>query len=176
MLALKYLISNPDSGSKAAIEAGLSPAVYVPYSQNLNSPDVIAYGQNYLNGVINTVAGQLYGLPSHAIPGRNNYPGCAAGVHKIFGLRRAQRHSAILSGNAQGALDQMNILLALNGPDTYKYSVIKRWLRLPRHCAICKIHLRLFGSAPPRSVFKSRLCGRYAGSHNFHKGDVFITG
>jgi hypothetical protein len=31
--------------------------------------------------------------------------------------------SAILSGNAQGALDQMNILLALNGPDTYKYSV-----------------------------------------------------
>jgi len=60
VLALKYLISNPDSGSKAAIEKGLSPAVYVPFSQNLNSPDVIAYGQNYLNGVINTVAQQLY--------------------------------------------------------------------------------------------------------------------
>ena len=26
-------------------------------------------GQNYLNGVINTVAQQLYGLPSSAIPG-----------------------------------------------------------------------------------------------------------
>ena len=55
VLALKYLISNPDSGNKAAIEAGLSPAIYVPYSQNLDTPDVITYGQNYLNGVINTV-------------------------------------------------------------------------------------------------------------------------
>jgi hypothetical protein len=123
VLALKYLISNPDSGSKAAIEKGLSPAVYVPFSQNLNSPDVIAYGQNYLNGVINTVAQQLYGLPSHAMPGETITQAVPPAFIKSLVYAEHSDTTAILSGNAQGALDQMNILLALNGTDTYKYSV-----------------------------------------------------
>jgi len=123
VLALKYLISNPDSGSKAAIEAGLSPAIYVPYSQNLNSPDVIAYGQNYLNGVINTVADQLYGLPSHAIPGETITQAVPPAFIKSLVYAEHSDTASILNGNERGALDQMNILLALNGPDTYKYSV-----------------------------------------------------
>jgi hypothetical protein len=123
VLALKYLISNPDSGSKAAIEAGLSPSIYVPYSQNLNSPDVIAYGQNYLNGVISTVAQQLYGLPSHAIPGETITQAVPPAFIKSLVYAEHSDTTSILNGNAQGALDQMNILLALNGSDTYKYSV-----------------------------------------------------
>ncbi len=123
VLALKYLISNPDSGSKAAIEKGLSPAVYVPYSQNLDTPGVIAYGQNYLNGVINTVTQQLYGLPSHAIPGETITQAVPPAFIKSLVYAEHSDTTSILNGNAQGALDQMNILLALNGPDTYKYSV-----------------------------------------------------
>jgi len=123
VLALKYLISNPDSGSKAAIEKGLSPSLYVPYSQNLNTPDVIAYGQNYLNGVINTVAGQLYGLPSSAIPGETITQAVPPAFIKSLVYAEHSDTTAILNGNAQNALGQMNILLALNGPDTYKYSV-----------------------------------------------------
>jgi hypothetical protein len=123
VLALKYLISNPDSGSKAAIEAGLSPSVYVPYSQNLNSPDVITYGQNYLNGVINTVADQLYGLPSQAIPGQTITQAVPPAFIKSLVYAEHSDTTSILNGNVQGALDQMNILMALNGPDTYKYSV-----------------------------------------------------
>jgi hypothetical protein len=123
VLALKYLISNPDSGSKAAIEKGLSPAVYVPYSDNLNSPDVISYGQNYLNGVINTVAQQLYGLPSSAIPGDTITQAVPPPMIKALVYAEHSDTTSILNGNVQGSLNQMNILLALNGPDTYKYSV-----------------------------------------------------
>lgn len=123
ILALKYLISNPDTGSKAAIEKGLYPAVYVPYSSNLNTPDVITFGQNYLNGVINTVAQQLYGLPSSAIPGDTITQAVPPAMIKALVYAEHSDTSSILNGNVQGSLDQMNILLALNGPDTYKYSV-----------------------------------------------------
>jgi hypothetical protein len=123
VIAVKYLISEEETGSKAAIEAGLSPVVYVPYSQNLDSPEVIAYGQNYLNGVINTVAGQLYGLPSHAIPGETITQAVPPSFIKALIYAEHSDTSSILNGNVQGSLDQMNILLALNGPDTYKYSV-----------------------------------------------------
>ena len=123
VLAIKYLISNPDSGSKAAIEKGLYPAVYVPYSDNLDTPDVIAYGQNYLNGVINTVAQQLYGLPSSAIPGETITQAVPPPMIKALVYAEHSDTASILNGNVENSLDQMNILLALNGPDTYKYSV-----------------------------------------------------
>jgi Type IV secretion system proteins len=123
VLALKYLISGPDSGGKAAIENALSPAIYVPYSQNLDTPEIISYGQNYLNGVINTVTQQLYGLPSHAIPGETITQAVPPTFIKSLVYAEHSDTASILNGNAQGALDQMNILLALNGPDTYKYSV-----------------------------------------------------
>jgi hypothetical protein len=123
VLALKYLISPVESGTKAAIEKSLSPAIYVPYSQNLNSPEVITYGQNYLSGVINTVAKQLYGLPSSAIPGQTITEAVPPAMIKALVYAEHSDTTALLGGNAQNALDQMNILLALNGPDTYKYSV-----------------------------------------------------
>ena len=123
VLALKYLISNPDSGSKKSIEAGLSSALYVPYSQNLVTPDVIAYGQKYLTGVINTVAQQLYGLPSSAIPGQTITQAVPPSMIKALVYAEHSDTASILSGNVGNSLDQMNILLALNGPDTYKYSV-----------------------------------------------------
>lgn len=123
VLALKYLISNPDTGNKAAIEKGLSPVVYVPYSDNLNSPDVLAYGQNYLNGVINTVAQQIYGLPSSAIPGETITQAVPPAMIKALVYAEHSDTASILNGNVENSLDQMNILLALNGPDTYKYSV-----------------------------------------------------
>lgn len=123
VLALKYLISPTESGSKAAIEKSLYPAVYVPFSENLNSPEVIAYGKNYLDGVINTVAAQIYGLPSSAVPGTTITEAVPPAMIKALVYAEHSDTPSILNGNAQGSLDQMNILLALNGADTYKYSV-----------------------------------------------------
>lgn len=123
VLALKYLISPTESGGKAAIEKSLYPAVYVPFSQNLNTPEVIAYGKKYLDGVINTVAGQLYGLPSSAIPGQTITQAVPPPMIKALVYAEHSETASIMNGNAQGALDQMNILLAVNGSDTYKYSV-----------------------------------------------------
>ena len=123
VLALKYLISNPDTGSKAAIEKGLSPSVYVPYSQNLDTPEVTAYGQAYLDGVINTVAQQLQNFPSNAVVGKTVTQAVPPAMIKALVYAEHSDTTAVLNGNAQNTLDQMNILLALNGPDTYKYSV-----------------------------------------------------
>ena len=123
VVALKYLISNPDSGSKAAIENGLQQVVYVPSSPALDSPEVVAYGQNYLNGVITKVTKDLYGLPSHAIPGETVTDAIPPAMIKSLIYAEHTDTSQVLSGNAQGALDSLNIIFATNQGDAYKYSV-----------------------------------------------------
>jgi hypothetical protein len=62
VLAMKYLISNPDSGSKQAILAGLQQAIYVPYSPELNTYELAQAGGQYLDGVMNEVTQELSGI------------------------------------------------------------------------------------------------------------------
>jgi hypothetical protein len=123
VVALKYLISETDSGSKAAIERGLSQVVYVPSSPALDSPQVVAYGQNYLDGVIAKVATDLYGLPSHAIPGETITQAIPPAMIKSLIYAEHTDTSEVLNGNAQEALDNLNIIFATNQGDAYKYSV-----------------------------------------------------
>lgn len=123
VVALKYLLSKTDSGSKKAIEAGLSQAVYVPYSPDINSPEVIAYGQSYLNGVINQATAQLKFIQSSAIPGKLLTEAIPPQMIKALIYAEHTDSGTVLSGHAEDALNQLNILFATNEGDAYKYSV-----------------------------------------------------
>lgn len=123
ILALKYLITPTESGSQKTILNAMYESVYVPFSEALNSPEIAAYGQNYLNGVINKVAQDLRYIPSQAISGKQIVEAIPPAM--IKGLIYAEHSDSgkVLYGNPQTALDQLNILFAVNEGDTYKYSV-----------------------------------------------------
>jgi len=124
VIALKYLISNPDSGSKAKIEKGLSSAIYVPYSDALSSPDVIKYGADYINGVITKAAAQLQYLPSRSVPGKTMTDAIPPALIKSLIYAEHTDTTAILSGSdIQGTMDKLNILFATNRENTFNYSV-----------------------------------------------------
>ncbi len=124
ILALKYLISNPESGSKAKIEAGLIPSLYVPFSNDFAQPDVLKYGADYLNGIITQVTNELKYLPSNSIPGKEITQAIPPALIKALVYAEHTDTAQVLYGNnTQGTIDQLNILFALNEGDTYKYSV-----------------------------------------------------
>lgn len=124
ILALKYLISNPDSGSKAKIEAGLYSSIYVPYSLDFSEPEVTAYGSNYLNGIISAVAAELKYLPSNSMPGKELVEAIPPALIKaLVYAEHTDTAQVLYSNNTQTSIDQLNILFALNEGDTYKYSV-----------------------------------------------------
>jgi len=123
VLALKYLISSPDSGSKAAIENGLSEAVYVPYSSGLSDPAVLAYGESYLNTIIRNVADSLQNEPSAAMPGKTITQAIPPAMIKALVYAEHTDTTQVLRGDVQDTVDQLNILFATNQGDAYKYSV-----------------------------------------------------
>lgn len=124
IVALKYLISNPESGSKAKIEAGLSPSIYVPFSSDFSQPDVLTYGANYLNSIITQVTNELKYLPSNSIPGKEITQAIPPALIKALVYAEHTDTGQVLYGNnTQGTIDQLNILFALNEGDAYKYSV-----------------------------------------------------
>jgi len=124
VIALKYLISSADSGSKTAIENGLSQAIYVPYSDSLGSPDVVAYGANYLNNLINNVTLQLQNIPSQAIPGEMITQAIPPAMIKaLIYAEHTDTATVLYGGDTQGTINQLNILLATNEGDAFKYSV-----------------------------------------------------
>lgn len=123
VIALKYLISGADSGSKAGIENSLSEAVYVPYSAGLSDPAVIAYGSSYLDNIIKSVTDSLQTLPSQAIPGQSITQAIPPAMIKALVYAEHTDTSQALNGNMQNSINQLNVLFATNGGDTYKYSV-----------------------------------------------------
>jgi hypothetical protein len=124
IVALKYLISKTESGSKKNIENGLSEAVYVPYSPDFVQPDVLAYGASYLDGVIAKVTEALKPLPSYSIPGKTLTDAIPPAMIKALVYAEHTDTTQVLYGNnTQATIDQLNILFALNESDTYKYSV-----------------------------------------------------
>ena len=123
VVALKYLISPKESGSKAAIENSLYEAVYVPYSQNFNDPAVLSYGADYLNGIIARVAKDLENTPSRSVPGLTITQAIKPALIKSLVYAEHTDTAKILKGEIQNTVDQLNSLFALNEGDTYKYSV-----------------------------------------------------
>ncbi len=123
VVALKYLISNPDTGSKTKIEKGLSESLYTPYSSQLSSPEVIAYGAAYLDGIIKNVVADLQNIPSTAIPGETITQAIPPAMIKSLVYAEHTDTSKVLSGDVVDTANQLNILFATNQGDTYKYSV-----------------------------------------------------
>ncbi len=120
VIALKYLITPTESGSRVAIEKAMYPVDYVPYSPELSSPEVVAYGASYLNTVIDTVASQLKNTASQSVPGKLITEAIPPSIIKALAYAE---HTSSANIQSLGSLEQMNVLLATNGPDTYKYSV-----------------------------------------------------
>jgi hypothetical protein len=123
VLALKYLISGTETGSQKTIKDSLSESIYVPYSSALVSPEVVAYGQNYLNGIINKVTADLKFIPSQSIPGKQIVEAIPPALIKSLIYAEHSNAGEVLFGNPQVALDKLNILFATNLGDTYRYSV-----------------------------------------------------
>jgi hypothetical protein len=124
VLALKYLITGPEQGSKAAIVNALSEAVYVPYSDNLNSVDVIAYGETYIDNLIKRSAAEFKNFPSSAVPGKTIPQAIKpAMIRALVYAEHTDTATVLQGGNIQDTINRLNILFATNESDAYKYSV-----------------------------------------------------
>lgn len=124
VVALKYLITGPEKGSKTSIENALREAVYVPYSDNLNAADVVNYGADYLDNIFSQVVAELQGLPSHAIPGQTITQAIRpALVQALVYAEHTDTASLLASINPQDTINRLNTLFAVNEGDTFNYSV-----------------------------------------------------
>jgi hypothetical protein len=124
VLAIKYLITPLESGSKTQIENALYPAVYVPYSPDLVTPEVSQYGAQYLDSVITQAAQQLQNTPSVSSPGQT-IP-TAIGPQLVRALLYAEHMDTsefLNNPKTTELIDKINVLLAGNESDTWKYSV-----------------------------------------------------
>ncbi len=124
IVALKYLISPKESGSKKVIEQSLYEATYVPYSQSFNDPAVLAYGSDYLNGIISKVAQDLQNIPSKSVPGKTITEAITPALIKsLVYAEHTDTNKVLKSPDIKSTIDQLNIIFALNEGDAYKYSV-----------------------------------------------------
>jgi len=124
VIALKYLITGPESGSKKQIESALQEAVYVPYSPDFAQNDILNYGANYLDGIIKKVAADLQQIPSSAVPGETITQAIKPSFIKALVYAEHSDTNQVLKLNdVAGTVNQLNILFALNEGDAYKYSV-----------------------------------------------------
>jgi hypothetical protein len=123
VLALKYFITPTESGLKTKIENDAYQVTYTPFSENLNQQGVVEYGEKYLNDVLTMVNNDLFGLPSHSIPGKTITDAIPISMIKsLIYAEHTDTYSA-LNNNLDSSINQLNILLATNLGDTYKYSV-----------------------------------------------------
>lgn len=123
VLALKYLISKIEKGTKTSIENSLSEAVYVPYSINLNKPEIALYGENYISGIIKNVAEDIKNLPSQSVSGKTIPQAINPSLIRALVYAEHTDTSVISRGNVNETINQLNILFATNLGDAYKYSV-----------------------------------------------------
>lgn len=126
VIALKYLITGPESGSKEAIESALSEAIYVPSSPSLAGADVLKYGEDYLNTVIKQAVAELQTVPSQSFPGKMLTEAIRPALIKALVYAEHTDTSAILSENdeaVKNTINNLNVLFAANEGDAYKYSV-----------------------------------------------------
>lgn len=123
VIAIKYLITPVESGSKDAIENSLSEAIYVPYNQNLESPEIIAYGAKYLDGVMAQVSDQLQNYPSVSVPGKTIIQAIDPALVKALVYAEHTDSNELLSTNdPSGVINRVKVLFAINQGDTYRYS------------------------------------------------------
>lgn len=123
IVALKYLITPVESGSKVSIESSLYEALYTPYSPDLEQSDVAAYGQKYLDQVINQVAEQLKSYPSVSVPGSTVTEAIKPGLIKALVYAEHMDTGELLGASDISPISsRINTLFAINEGDTYRYS------------------------------------------------------
>lgn len=123
VLALKYLISPTESGSKASIEGSLEEATYVPYSPELNEPEIVAYGARYLDGIIERATYELQLYPSVSEPGKTVVEAVKPALVKALILaEHTNGWELMTTDDPRGVIDRVNVLFAANGEATYRYS------------------------------------------------------
>ncbi len=123
VVALKYLITGPESGSKDAITSQMKEAIYVPYSSKLNTLETTKYGEQYLDSVINDAKNVLQNIPSASQPGVPVSGAISSDVVKALLYSEHTESAEVLNNNASSAKDKVNVLFAGNKADTYKYSI-----------------------------------------------------
>jgi hypothetical protein len=124
VLALKYLITPTESGSKSQIEKDIYAGVYVPYSPELATPEVSAYGAKYLDSVITAAVTELQNTPSVSVPGQT-VPSAIQPqlVRALLYAEHMDTGEFLANSNTQQLIDKINVLLAGNEGETWKYSV-----------------------------------------------------
>lgn len=124
VLALKYLITPVESGSKAAIEKALYSGVYVPYSPELVTAEVSSYGAQYLDGVIAQAVVQLQNTPSISSPGKSIPAAIEPGlVRSLLYAEHMDTSEFLNTADTKQLIAKINVLLAGNEGETWKYSV-----------------------------------------------------
>lgn len=124
VLAMKYLVTDPANGSKAAIENGLQQVVYVPYTAALNTPEIAQAGNQYLDDTLKTVFFQLNYVNSASQPGKKVTDAIQPSIIKaLIYAEHMDTSSFISNSDVQSLINKVNVLFAINEGDTFKYSV-----------------------------------------------------
>ncbi|MBL8029973.1 MAG: hypothetical protein JNN11_01870 [Candidatus Doudnabacteria bacterium] len=123
VVALKYLITPVESGSKSAIQNSTYEALYTPYSPELDQTDVANYGQKYLDNVISQVAEQLKNYPSVSLPGSTVTQAIRPGLIKALVYAEHMDTNELLNASdIKPISNRINTLFAINESETYRYS------------------------------------------------------
>lgn len=123
VIALKYLITPVESGSKAAIENALYEAIYVPYSPFLDTPEVQEYGAKYLDNVINEVAVHLANYPSVSDPGKTITQAINPSLVKaLVYAEHTDSNELLKAPDTMNVVNRVKTLFGGNEGDTYRYS------------------------------------------------------
>lgn len=122
VIALKYLITK-DGKTQKEVRDRMYEGIYVPYSANLKTPEVIEAGKSYLNAVIAQAELELAQVRSHSHPGQTLVE--AIPEAHIKALIYAEHVSMWEYNNVPRVelINKVNTLFGSNGADTYKYSV-----------------------------------------------------
>lgn len=124
VVALKYLITPVESGSKAAIEQAMYPALYTPYSPELTGIETSSAGDAYLTSVIQSAAAALAAKQSVSVPGKTIPEAIKPElVRALLYAEHMDTTEFLNTSNTQSLIDKVNVLLATNKGDTWKYSV-----------------------------------------------------
>jgi len=123
VIALKYLITPVESGSKSSIEGALYEALYTPYTPFLDQPEVIAYGSKYLDNLIADVSQHLHSYPSVSISGKTILEAINPSLIKALVLAEHTDSGELLkTTDPAGVINRVKVLFATNEGDTYRYS------------------------------------------------------
>ncbi len=123
VIALKYLITPTSAGSKKSLLNQLHEATYVPYSDAFNQTDIYAYGNSYVDNVIQQAIAQLHDMRSQRSSGLSVASAVNPALIKSLIYSEHMDQTQLLNNpDTQGLVNKLNVLFAINDGDTFRYS------------------------------------------------------